>query len=110
MGVTLRDHPGEPDVFVATGGIFYWRGPSPFCFVAVPDDVASALHELAARVTYGWGMIPVTATVGSTTWTTSLFPKEGGYLIPLKKLVRTSEKLEEGATITIALDVTHPTH
>ena len=40
-------------------------------------------------MTYGWGMIPVQARIGATAWTTSLFPKDGSYLVPIKTRVRT---------------------
>lgn len=65
-----------------TGEVFYWRGPAPHHFVTVPDDESALIHELASTLTYGWGMIPVSARIGRTTFTTSLFPKNGGYLIP----------------------------
>ena len=42
-----------------TGEIFHWRGPSPFHFVAVPDDPSAAMVAVASLVTYGWGVIPV---------------------------------------------------
>ena len=41
-------------------------------------------------------MIPVTARIGRTTWTTSLFPKDGGYIVPIKVSVRKADKLEVG--------------
>ena len=78
---------------VVTGELWYWRGPSPFHFVTVPDAESDQLQAAAALVTYGWGMIPVTARVGTTDWTTSLFPKDGRYLIPIKDLVRKAEGL-----------------
>ena len=43
---------------------------------------------VASIVSYGWGVIPVTARIGTTTWTTSLFPKDGSYLVPLKDAIR----------------------
>ncbi len=87
------------------GEIFIWRGPSPFYFVAVPDDQAREIQALAALVTYGWGMIPVTVRIGQTTWTTSLFPKDGGYVVPLKDKVRSAESLDAGDVVTVELTV-----
>ncbi len=88
-----------------SGELFTWRGPSPFHFVRVPDDPAAELADAAALVTYGWGMIPVTARTGATTWTTSLYPKDGGYLVPVKDAVRRAERLEVGVVLTIVLTV-----
>ena len=50
-------------------------------------------------------MIPVTARIGRTTWTTSLFPKDGGYIVPIKVSVRKAEKLEVGEEVTMQLEV-----
>ena len=49
------------------------------------------------------GVIPVRAVVGETTWETSLFPKDGRYLLPLKDVVRRSEGLEDGDVITVSM-------
>ena len=88
-----------------SGEVWFWRGPSPYHFVTVPDDESSALHATAAQVTYGWGMIPVEAHIGSTRWTTSLFPKDGGYVVPLKDRVRTAEQIEVGDVVNVSLAV-----
>jgi len=88
-----------------SGTVWYWRGPSPFHFVTVPDEESETLHEIARSVTYGWGMIPVTAEVRSTTWTTSLFPKNGAYLLPLKNSVREAENIALDDVVAITLTV-----
>ncbi len=85
--------------------VWHWRGPSPYHFVSVPDDDAAELQLVAAHVTYGWGMIPVTATIGRTTWTTSLFPKDGTYAVPLRDAIRRAEDIEVGRSITLTLQV-----
>ena len=88
-----------------SGEVWFWRGPSPYHFVTVPEDESAELADAAARVTYGWGMIPVAARIGETRWTTSLFPKDGGYVVPLKDAVRRSEDLDVGDDVTVALHV-----
>jgi hypothetical protein len=88
-----------------SGEVWFWRGPSPYHFVTVPADESAELQEMAAAVTYGWGMVPVAVRVGETRWTTSLFPKDGGYVVPLKDLVRKAEGIEVGATVTLLLTV-----
>ena len=85
--------------------IWYWRGPSPYFFVTVPVKHCRTLQAIAELVTYGWGMIPVAAQIGETQWTTSLFPKEGRYIVPLKDSVRKAEDLGEGNTITVHLQI-----
>ncbi len=41
-------------------------------------------------------MIPVRARIGATEWNTSLFPKDGLYVVPVKDAVRRAEGLDEG--------------
>jgi hypothetical protein len=88
-----------------SGEIWHWRGPSPYHFVTVPDDDSAVLEAVASMVSYGWGMIPVSAQVGETSWTTSLFPKDGRYVVPLKDKVRAAEALEVGDTVSLRLTV-----
>ena len=87
------------------GKIWYWRGPSPFYFVTVPAKQCRDLKAISGFVTYGWGMIPVTVQIGKTEWKTSLFPKDGRYLVPLKDSVRKAETLEAGDKVTVRLEV-----
>jgi hypothetical protein len=87
------------------GEIWYWRGPSPFHFITVPDEESAALHAASTAVTYGWGMIPVSAEIGTTEWTTSLFPKDGRYIVPIKGSVRAAEELELGDIVSVRLTV-----
>ena len=88
-----------------SGKIWYWRGPAPFYFVTVPAPESDHLRTISGIVTYGWGMIPVVATIGDTQWKTSLFPKNGGYIVPIKDSVRKAEALDEGAEVTLRLQV-----
>ena len=101
---TDRSYPEQVDLEFS-GDVWFWRGPSPFHFVTVPPDESAELHGMAAQLTYGWGMIPVDVRVGSTAWTTSLFPKNGGYLVPLKDMVRKAEGIDVGDTVTVRLAV-----
>ena len=88
-----------------SGDIWYWRGPAPFYFVTVPEAECEILKDVSTWVTYGWGMIPVRACIGKTVWKTSLFPKEGRYLVPIKNSVRKAEDLDEGNRVTVRLEV-----
>ena len=87
--------------------LFTWRGPSPFHFIAVPAAESQRIRSAAALVSYGWGMIPVKAQIGETIWTTSLFAKDGVYVVPIKNLVRFGEKLTVGELVelTLAIDL-----
>jgi hypothetical protein len=88
-----------------SGTIWYWRGPAPWYFVTVPVEQSKDLKAVMGIVTYGWGMIPVSARIGKTEWQTSLFPKDGLYIVPIRTDVRRVEKLQEGDQITIRLEI-----
>ena len=88
-----------------TNEIIYWRGPAPFHFVEVPDEQSAAIEAVASIVTYGWGVIPVTARIGHTDFQTSLFPKGDLYFVPVKVAVRRAEQLELGDRVTVRLSL-----
>ncbi len=90
---------------VFTGRVIEWRGPSPFYFAAVPEEQAADIRQVAAMATYGWGVIPVEARIGGTAFTTSLFPKDGGYLLPLKNAVRKPLGLAAGDEVSVRMTV-----
>lgn len=85
--------------------LWFWKGPAPWYFVTVPSEQCRDLEAVAKFVTYGWGMIPVTVEVGKTRWKTSLWPKDGGYIVPIKASARKSEDLQEGDTVTVRLAI-----
>lgn len=88
-----------------SGEVWHWRGPAPYHFLWVPEDEAELIHVTAAAVTYGWGMVPVAVTIGGTRWTTSLWPKDGRYVVPLKDAVRRAEGVELGQVVDVRLAI-----
>lgn len=88
------------------GEVWHWRGPSPYHFLTVGAEQAAALEAVSGAVSYGWGMVPVTATLGSTTWHTALWPKDGSYLVPLRDSVRRAEGVDLGDVVTVHLAIT----
>ena len=91
--------------FEFEGELWFWRGPAPWYFITVPEEECAAIHDEAPGVTYGWGMIPVAVRIGGSEWKTSLWPKDGRYIVPVKAAVRRSEELAEGDTPTVRLTV-----
>ena len=88
-----------------TGAVFTWRGPAPYYFVRVEDPQAAEIEAASRMVTYGWGMIPATLTLGKTEWYTALWPKDGLYVIPLKDKVRKAEGIDEDDVVTIRIRI-----
>lgn len=91
--------------FEFRGLLWHWAGPAPWYFVTVPAEECGALQAASKFVTYGWGMIPVHVQIGATGYKTSLFPKDGRYLVPVKASVRRAEQLQEGDEVTVRLEL-----
>lgn len=87
------------------GEMWFWKGPAPWHFITVPEEDCDELSGMSAVVSYGWGMIPVTARIGRTEWKTSLWPKDGRYIVPVKAAVRRAEGLALGEAVMVRLIV-----
>lgn len=81
-------------------------------YLLLPEAVAKAVatHELHQRILTGkrrgFGSVKVAATIGASTWTTSLFPqKDGSWFLPVKAAVRRAEALEEGAPVAAEIEL-----
>jgi len=105
---------GTPDTAVASltsvdltfsAELFEWRGPAPHHWLRLPLAAFEEIAAEAAETTYGWGAIPVQVQVGDTLWETSLLPREGGYVLPVRQAVRTREQIDLGDTVTVSLSV-----
>jgi Domain of unknown function (DUF1905) len=86
------------------GTVVEWRGPAPYHFVPLPAVEAEAVDEVKAAVAY-WGVIPVTAWVGDTEFTTAMFPREGTYFLPIRDAVRKAEGLVLDGTVDVRLRI-----
>ena len=91
--------------FQVTGKVFEWRGPSPFYFVEINSKISAEIQSESKQFLYGWGVIPVTANIGKTDFTTAIIPKDGKYLFPLKDLVRKRENLEIDSKVSIQFNL-----
>lgn len=83
--------------------IIHWRGPSPYFFAPLPVALAEQIRTMSKRLSYGWGVIPVSASVNGVDFTTSLFPKEDTYLLPIKDIVRRKASVTAGDTISVGM-------
>ena len=73
-------------------------------FLTVPEDISDEIDD-AVGTKGGFGSVKVEASIGSTSWSTSLFPdtKAGAYILPVKKAVRTAESVDIGDSVTVLL-------
>lgn len=84
------------------GTLVEWRGPAPFHFVPLPPEEADLIDEVKAEIAY-WGVVPVTARIGGTDFTTAMFPREGTWFLPVKDAVRRAEGLELDMDVEVRL-------
>ncbi len=105
-----------------TARIIEWRGPAPFYYAPLPGDVAADIAAVKKQASYGWGVIPVNATIAAgpdapghgrnraenqpgIEFETSLFPKDGTYLLPLKNKVRRPLGLTVGDEVAVTMTI-----
>lgn len=67
--------------------------------------MAEDLRALGPGVSYGWGCIAVEAAIGGVTFTTSLIPREGTFLLPLKVAVRREIGLDDGDAVAVEMTI-----
>ena len=76
-------------------------------FVSLPFEASAELRELTAGRRRGFGSLRVRATIGASTWATSVFPDKASqcFVLPVKRSVRRAERLDAGdiATVTVEL-------
>jgi hypothetical protein len=82
-----------------------WRGPAPFVYAPVPLEHAGKIEKIRKQASYGWGVIPVMAEIDGTTFTTSLFPRDGTYLLPVKLAVRKKNGITVGDAVAVTIAI-----
>jgi hypothetical protein len=84
------------------GRISKYPGPGGWCFVSMGDEDSRKLKAEKRIGRTGFGYVPVTATLGSSTWRTTLFPtKEGPYMLAIKADVRAKERIGVGDDVCV---------
>ena len=81
-----------------------WRHgemPGAWYFLTIPADAADEIKARSHGERRGFGSVRVQATIGQTTWATSIFPdtKSASYLLPVKAAVRRKTGIEEGDAV-----------
>jgi hypothetical protein len=87
--------------------VWLYPGDAAWHFVNVDKKVSEKIRKAIGRNTRGFGSVPVSVTIGKTTWQTSVFPdkQSGTYLLPLKKHVRMKEEIAAGDAIRFTLRI-----
>jgi hypothetical protein len=86
--------------------LWLWDARESWTFLSLPEEASDEIREVAAAFPRAFRSVKVTATIGTTTWRTSIFPGAGGvYVLPLKKPVRQAEGIEAGDTATVRVEL-----
>lgn len=87
--------------------IWLYNGQAAWHFITVPSDISAQLTEQFAPYARGFRSLKAQATIGQVTWDTSFFPdtKHNGYLLPIKKSVRTKNGLHVGDICNVTLKI-----
>lgn len=98
---------GEKSTYTFAAKVWIYSGPTPWHFVTLPKKLAAEIRLFHANLAKSFGSIAVEATIGKTTWKTSVFAesKSGSYILPLKAAVRTSENISAGKQVRVALKI-----
>jgi hypothetical protein len=82
------------------------RRTDAWTFVSLPADLADDILD-AVSVQRGFGSVRVEASVGSTTWRTSVFPsaEQRTFVLPVKRAVRRAEGVDVGDVLGVRLRV-----
>lgn len=95
--------------FVMKGKVWLYPGETAsWHFVNLPKKESQVIKEEFGQYSPGWGSLPVSVTIGETTWQTPIFPdkRSDNYLLPLKATVRQKEGIREGSMISFSVTVT----
>jgi hypothetical protein len=93
--------------YTFTSKIWLYPGNAAWHFVTVPKDMSEQVTKKYKHMKRGFGSLKVVATIGKTSWDTSIFPdsRSGTYLLPIKLAVRKKEGLAMEDMVTVALSV-----
>ncbi len=94
-------------MYTFSAEVWEWTARASWFFVNLPEDQADDIEERFGRRAGGFGSVRVHVTIGTTSWTTSIFPSSENrtYVLPLKKAVRVAERLEPGDSADVELRV-----
>lgn len=92
----------------ASGKVWLWNAEKgSWHFLDISGDVVGEIHYASMGRTGGFGSVKVRATIGATSWATSLFPNKstGGFILPLKAAVRKAEGISADDVVEVLLEV-----
>lgn len=93
------------------GKCWLWQSEkAAWHFITLPEANSEEIkffNEGQSLKKRGWGTVRVKATIGETTWETSIFPHKDSkaYILPIKAAVRKAEQIAVGNEVHLHLDI-----
>lgn len=98
-------------IFEFDAELWLWdaRKTETWTFVTLPAEVSEEIRDLAGAPRRGFGAVKVRASIGGSSWTSSVFPTkdQGSYVLPVKRAVRTAESLDVGSVARVTVEPIH---
>ena len=83
------------------------RKTESWTFVSLPVEASDEIRDRTEGLRRGFGSVRVRASIGTSHWLTSIFPggDGGAYVLPVKKAVRTAQRLEVGDVAAVSVEL-----
>lgn len=82
----------------------FLHGKGTYYLLFLPKSTAKAItHMQTGRKRLGWGSVRIIATIGGSSWRTSVFPSDDSYLLLLNAKVRKAESIKEGSRVHVQI-------
>ncbi|GAA0273268.1 DUF1905 domain-containing protein [Alteraurantiacibacter aestuarii] len=99
------------DQITVSGTLLGWRNDSGVLatYIRIEGKAAEEIsgHELLRRIESGkrrgFGSVKVEVKLGDSEWSTSVFPQDYGWFLPIKAVARRAQGVAEGDEITAQL-------
>lgn len=94
-----------------TARLYLWQARTDsWVFADLPEDAADEIEDVAPLPRRGFGAVRVEATLGATTWRTSVFPskEQGTLVLPVKRAVLRAEGVGEGDEVQLTVTTVGP--
>ena len=97
----------DPHIYTFKTKVWLYAGPTPWHFVTLPKKLAAEIQVFYGGQKKNFGSIGVLATVGRTTWKTSIFSdtKSGSFVLPLKAEIRRREKITADKMLAVSIRI-----
>jgi len=97
---------GMPPDYEFDAELWLYPGKAGWVFLTLPTETADEILDEVPH-TGGFGSVKVNVAIGTTGWSTSLFPDKaaGSFVLPIKRAVRDAEGVGIGDSVQVMLSL-----